>query len=46
VPLWIECKAAKGKQSELQKSFQEQVEREGHRYIVARSIEDVEQALK
>lgn len=39
--LWIECKAEKGKQSELQKSFQAQVESEGHKYIVARSIEDV-----
>jgi hypothetical protein len=45
-PFWIECKAAKGKQSELQKSFQAQVEREGHRYIIARSVEDVEAALK
>ena len=46
VPLWIECKAAKGKQSEVQKSFQAQVEAEGHFYILARSIEDVEAALK
>jgi hypothetical protein len=45
-PLWIECKAAKGKQSELQKSFQAQVESEGHKYVVARSIEDVEEALR
>lgn len=45
-PLWIECKAAKGRQSEPQKSFQEQVEREGHRYIICRSIEDLEAALK
>lgn len=45
-PLWIECKAAKGKQSEVQKSFQAQVEAEGHFYILARSIEDVEAALR
>ena len=45
-PTWLEVKAAKGKQSELQKSFQAQVEREGHRYAVCRSIEDVETALK
>lgn len=45
LPLWIECKAAKGKQSELQKSFQQQVELHGHRYIVAHSIEDVERTL-
>jgi hypothetical protein len=46
IPLWIECKAAKGKQSELQRSFQAQVEAEGHRYIIARGIEDVEAALR
>jgi hypothetical protein len=46
VPVWIEVKADKGKQSPLQKSFQDQVEDEGHRYIVARSIEDVKEALK
>jgi len=45
VPLWIEVKDATGKQSDLQASFQEQVEREGHKYIVACSIEDVEAAL-
>lgn len=45
-PLWIEVKIEKGKQSDLQKSFQEQVEREGHRYIIARSIEDVKEALR
>jgi hypothetical protein len=41
-PLWIECKTATGKQSEHQKSFQKQVEEHGHKYIVARGIEDVE----
>lgn len=41
VPIWIECKAAKGHQSELQKSFQQQVEADGHVYIVARCLEDV-----
>jgi hypothetical protein len=44
-PLWIEVKSSTGKQSELQKSFQEQVEDHGHNYIIARSIEDVEAAL-
>ena len=43
---WIECKTEKGKQSELQKSFQAQVDHEGHRYGVCRSIEDVEDLLK
>jgi hypothetical protein len=46
IPLWIEVKDATGKQSEIQKSFQAQVESHGHQYIVARSIEDVEEALR
>ena len=44
--IWIEVKDATGKQSEIQKSFQAQVEAEGHRYIIARSIEDVLEALR
>lgn len=44
--IWIECKATKGKQSEFQKSFQKQVEEQGHTYILARSLEDVMQVLK
>jgi hypothetical protein len=40
--IWIECKAPNGKQSALQKSFQAQVEAQGHRYILARSIDDLE----
>ncbi len=43
--LWIETKTRTGKQSPFQRSFQAQVERAGHRYIVARSIEDVRDAL-
>jgi hypothetical protein len=39
--LWIECKADKGVQSELQKSFAAQVKQAGHTYIIARSIDDV-----
>jgi len=42
---WIECKAPKGKQSDLQRSFQQQVERHGHRYVLARSLEDVQGVL-
>lgn len=45
IPLWIEVKADKGKQSELQKSFEADVLERGMRYIVARSIDDVEAAL-
>lgn len=44
-PVWIEIKTATGKQSDLQKSFQKQVEEHGHTYIVARSIEDIEKFL-
>jgi hypothetical protein len=44
-PLWIECKAPRGKQTEIQKSFQEQVEAHGHKYLIARQLEDVMEAL-
>jgi hypothetical protein len=43
-PHWIECKAPNGKQSELQKQFQEEVEAEGHVYVLAYGIEDLEEA--
>ena len=43
---WLEVKTATGKQSELQKSFQQQVESHGHRYAVVRSVEDVEELLR
>ena len=43
--MWIELKAANGKQIELQKSFQAKVEAEGHSYILARTLEDIEAAL-
>jgi len=46
IPLWIECKSPIGVQSELQKSFQAQVEAQGHVYIIARNVDDVEDALK
>jgi hypothetical protein len=41
VPIWIEMKALKGRQSSLQASFQAQVEAEGHIYVLARSIDDL-----
>lgn len=44
--VWIECKAPKGQQSELQKSFQAQVEAHGHKYVIARSLDDVIAALE
>lgn len=45
LPVWLEVKASKGRQSDLQKSFQDWVETEGHRYAIVRSIEDVKEAL-
>jgi VRR-NUC domain len=44
-PMWIEVKAPDGKQSDLQKTFQKMVQWHGHKYVLARSIEDVEAAL-
>lgn len=43
--LWLECKTANGKQSDLQKSFQKMVESHGHTYRIVRSIEDLLDAL-
>ncbi len=43
--VWIEVKAAKGKQSDLQQSFQRQVENHYQRYVLAYSLEDVQKAL-
>ena len=45
IPTWIELKAPKGKQSDLQKSFQAQVEAEGHRYLLVHSLEELEAQL-
>jgi len=45
MPIWIETKATKGKQSEFQKSFQRQVEEHGHIYILAKSLEDVQKGM-
>lgn len=43
--VWFEVKTPTGKQSEEQKSFQAEVEAEGHAYHVVRSIEDVKEVL-
>jgi hypothetical protein len=43
-PHWIECKADQGRQSELQKAFQQKVEAEGHVYTLAYGIDDLERA--
>lgn len=39
--LWLECKYGSGRQSLDQKSFQREVEFEGHTYLIVRSIDDV-----
>jgi len=44
--LWIEVKAPKGKQSELQKDFQKLVESHGHTYLLATSVDEVMEFLK
>jgi len=41
IPVWIEVKAPKGKQSDLQMEFESEVEASGHLYLVARSLDDV-----
>jgi hypothetical protein len=43
--VWLEVKAAKGAQSEAQKSFQELVESHGHRYLLVRDLNDLEGIL-
>ena len=43
--VFVECKAAKGKQSPAQKVFQDAVEAAGGLYILAYEIGDVERAL-
>lgn len=42
---WIEVKTKTGRQSEFQKSFQQQVEAAGHRYILARDLDAVIEAI-
>jgi hypothetical protein len=41
---WIEVKTKTGRQSELQRSFQKQVEDAGHRYVLARNLDAVIEA--
>jgi hypothetical protein len=43
---WIEVKAPKGVQSPEQKAFQAEVEAQGMKYILARSLEDVQKVLE
>lgn len=45
LPVWIEVKAPKGIQSDLQRSFQELVESHGHCYLLVRSLNELIEAL-
>lgn len=40
--VWIEVKTARGRLSEYQEKFRDEIESHGGTYIVARGIEDVE----
>lgn len=44
--IYFEVKAVKGKQSEVQKLFQKNIEDLGGNYFVVRSIEDVKKSLE
>jgi hypothetical protein len=47
IPVWIECKTTRGRQTPEQKLFERQmVNIHGHRYILARSLDDVRKELK
>lgn len=41
----IECKSARGHQTQQQRNWQAMIEKHGGLYILARSVEDVERAL-
>lgn len=43
--LWVEMKAEDGRQSEGQQAFQRRISRVGHKYHVARSVEEFEALL-
>jgi hypothetical protein len=44
-PVWIECKAPKGKQSKSQQEFERRVVAAGHEYYLVRSLEELQEAL-
>lgn len=44
--VWLEVKAAKGKQSQAQKDFQAKVEEQVHTYAVVHSIDEVKAVLE
>jgi len=46
VTLWVELKSAKGKLSEAQEFFQNELAAFGHHYFVARSVNQLETILQ
>ena len=46
LPCWLEVKSDTGRQSALQVSFADQVESDGHAYMVVRSVDDVVELMK
>lgn len=44
--VWVEAKSEKGKQTDLQREWQELAEAHGDLYILARSLDDVREALE
>lgn len=43
--VFVEVKARRGRQREAQKDFEAMVTKRGYKYVVARSVEDVAEAL-
>ena len=43
--VFIECKTRKGKQREAQINFERIIKSRGYKYIIARSVEDVENGM-
>lgn len=46
VLLWIECKSTDGDQTEEQMEFQEEVEADGHHYLLVRDVDTLINWLK
>lgn len=46
MPLFIEVKSTKGKQSDPQRKFQARVEQQGHKYYIVHSVDDLMSILK
>ena len=46
VPVWLEVKTSKGRQSPKQKQFEETINEVGGFYYLVRSVDDVQDALK